>query len=206
MIEYLNGAFSPNCLKTAILLRELGLAVTQVDLTREQVRAPAFRERVPNAKLPVVVDDGVVIAESTAIALYLAGKHGKLMPRTAEGRARMYQALAFEAALQAPVIGGMGIFGELGRPERERDTARIERLMPEAARIAGVLGAVLGDREYFAGEPTIADIQLWPGASKAIAHGVYRDPPANLVAWERRVAAWPSVRAAREHYDGFARA
>ena len=176
----------------------------QIDHTLEDVRKPAFAARFPNAKVPAIVHDGIAIAESAAIALHLASTFGALMPNGALGHARTFEAIALEAALLAPVIGGMGIFGELRKPEAERDTAKIAKLMPEAQRIASVLGNVLGDAEYFGGTFGIADIQMWPGTSKAIHHGVFEDPPKNLVEWERRVADRPSVRDARRGYLGFA--
>jgi GST-like protein len=204
MLEFHNGAFSPNALKTKILLLELGCEYRQIDHTLDDVRKPAFAARFANAKVPTIVDDGVAIAESAAIALHLANRHGALLPSDAPGRARAFQAIAFEAALLAPVIGGMGIFGELRKPEGERDQARVDKLMPEAQRVAGVLGQVLGDDEYFGGAFGIADIQLWAGVTKAIQYGLFRDPPSNLVAWERRVAERPTVRDARRSYDGYA--
>jgi GST-like protein len=76
----------------------------------------------------------------------------------------------------------------------------METLAEEAQIVCRVLGEMLGDREYFAGEFSVADIQLYAGATKAIEHGVFRDPPQNLLAWNDRVGKRPSVIAARQEY------
>lgn len=203
MLTFFNSEHSPNCLKTKILLLELGLPYEQRDFDYDALRAGALGERFPNAKLPALTDGDIAIAESSAIALHLAMHHGKLVPADEAGRALTFQALGLEAALQAPVIGGFGIFGELGKPEPERDMARVGKLMPEAQRVAAVLGAVLGERDFFAGELSIADIQLWPGATKAIQYDVFSAPPANLVAWDQRMAQRASVREARQGYPQY---
>lgn len=48
-------------------------------------RISAFRQ------VPVIDDDGFVVAESAAIVLYLATKAGKLLPSDAQGRTRVVQ-------------------------------------------------------------------------------------------------------------------
>ena len=200
MLTFYNSERSPNCFKIKILLHEMGIDFEQEDLEFSALREPDYMGTFPTALVPAIEDDGVAISESGAIALYLSEKYGGPIPKTIEGRALMYQALNIESSLQAPVIGGMGIFGELGKPEAERDMARVGQLMPQAQRIAHVLGQLLGDRPYFAGEFSIADIQLYAGATKAIAHQIFQDPPQNLVAWNQRMQARPSVVKASAEY------
>ncbi len=89
---------------------------------------------------------------------------------------------------------------ELYRPAAERDERRIAVLRDRAQYVARVLGALLGDAPYFAGELSIADIQLYAATSKAIEAGVFTDPPANLVAWLARMNERRTVREARAQY------
>lgn len=203
MLTYYNCDSSPNCFKTKILLNELGIDYEQRDFQMSELSGPEFSAKFPNSKVPAIEDDGQVIAESGAIALYLTERHGGPVPKDSKARALMHQAMNFESALLAPVIGGTGIFGELGRPEGERDMARVEKLMPEAQRVAHVLGTVLGDRDYFAGDFSIADIQLYAGTTKAIQYQVFKNPPQNLVDWNARMGARPTVKDAAQHYDGY---
>src|SRR5262249_29248387 len=123
-----------------------------------------------------------------------------LMPSDPSRRALMFQALSLEASLLAPTVGGQGLFGELYKPEAERNLPRIAELRQKAQRVAHILGAVLGDLPYFAGELSIADIQLYAATSKPLEGGVFEDPPKNLVAWCARMTERPSVARAREQY------
>jgi glutathione S-transferase len=200
MLTYYDLDDSPNCLKIKILLLELGIPYEQRNLDRPYVRGHAYREKFPTGMAPAIDDGEVSIAESGAIALYLATKHGKLIPTEPERRALMYQALLLEAALVAPTTGGQGLFGELYKPEPQRNERRIAELRERVVWVARVLGQVLGTRDYFAGELSIADIQLYAAVAKGLEAGVLGDAPSNLVAWCERMTRRPAVQAAREQY------
>ena len=200
MLIYYDWNASPNCLKTKILLSELGIAYDQRSVDRDVLRGPAYRAKFPSGLAPALEDGDLRISESSAIALYLATKHGALIPENAAHRALMFQALSLESSLLAPTVGGQGLFGELMRPEAERNLPRIAELRDKAQRVAQILGGVLGDRSYFAGEFSIADIQLYAAVAKSLEGGVFTDPPANLVAWCARMTARPHVAAARPQY------
>jgi glutathione S-transferase len=200
MLTYYDWNASPNCLKIKIVLSELGIEYEQRSVDRAALQSAEFRAKFPPGQAPAIEDGDVRISESSAIAQYLADKHGALIPKDVKRRALMYQALALEAALLAPTVGGQGLFGELSRPEAERNLPRIAELRAKAQRVAQVLGAALGDRPYFADELSIADIQLYAATAKSLEAGVFDDPPPNLVAWCARMTERPSVAAAREQY------
>jgi GST-like protein len=191
---------SPNCLKTKILVLELGIPYEQRSVDRAVLEGAEYRRTFPSGLSPAIEDGDVAISESGAIALYLAERHGALTPREPAERARMFQAMLLEAALLSPTVGGQGYFGELYKPEPARSEARLAELREKAVRVARVLGAALGDRPYFAGELSIADIQLYPAVSKSLEAGIFGDPPKNLVAWCERMTARPAVQRAREQY------
>lgn len=191
---------SPNCLKTRILLEELGIEYERRQVDRPILRGDDYRARFPTGNAPAIEDGDVRICESGAIALYLAEKHGRLTPADPRRRALVLQALFLEAALVAPTLGGQGLFGELYKPESERNLARIAELRDKAQRVAHVLGAVLGGAAYFAEEFSIADIQLYSATSKSLEAGVFEHPPKNLVDWCARMTDRASVARAREAY------
>jgi glutathione S-transferase len=191
---------SPNCLKTKILLKELGLAYQQQNLTREELRGSDYRAKFPTGQAPAIRDGELELAESGAIALYLAQKHGRLIPENPARRALMFQALLIEASLLAPTVGGQGLFGELMKPAAEQHAPRIAELGEKAVRIGQILSQLLGDKPYFAEEFSIADIQLYAATSKTLAAGAFGAAPSNLVAWCARMTARPSVQAARQEY------
>ena len=197
---YYDWDASPNCLKTKILLNELGIAYEQHSVDKQTLCGPAFRAKFPAGQAPAIEDGEFRLSESGAIALYLAEKQGLLIPKDPLRRARMYQALSFESALLAPTMGGQGLFGELSKPEAERNQPRIAELRQKAQRVAQILGSVLGASPYFADEMSIADIQLYAATSKSIEAGAFEAPPSNLVAWCARMTERPSVAKAREEY------
>jgi glutathione S-transferase len=197
---------SPNCLKTKALLLELGIPYRQIDVDAETVRGAAFRAKFPTGMSPAMEDGELRISESGAIAQYLATAAGSLIPAAADRRARMYQAIAVEASLVAPTVGGQGLFGELMKPAAQQHAPRIAELRIRASQVAQVLGALLGDRPYFADELSIADFQLYAAVAKSLESGAFVDAPANLVAWCARMTARPSIVAAREQYLPYRRA
>lgn len=204
MLTYYDWNFSPNCLKTKILLNELGIPYTQKDVDRPVLQSAEYRGLFPTGMAPAIQDGELRLSESGAIALYLAEKHGgALIPKDPERRARMHQAVQLEAALLAPTVGGEGLFGELYKPTAEQSAPRIAALRQRAQEVARILGAVLGERAYFADELSLGDIQLYPAVAKSIEGGAFADPPRNLVAWRERMTARPSVAAARKQYTLF---
>jgi len=50
-----------------------------------------FEDLNPFKQIPVIDDDGYILAESGAILLYLAEKSGKLIPADLQGRAQVYR-------------------------------------------------------------------------------------------------------------------
>ena len=194
---------SPNCLKIKIILNELAIPYEQRSVDRSVLRGREYRELFPTGFAPAIEDGELRLSESSAIALYLAEKHGKLLPSDPQRRALVFQALSIESAILAPTVGGMGLFGELYKPEAERNTARISELRERSQRIAQTLGAVLGQRAYFAEEFSIADPHLYAATAKSLEGGVFQDPPSNLVAWHRRMTERPSVAKARLEYVHF---
>ena len=69
---------------TVWALEEIGLpyALKIVDITKGEQKGPELVALNPMGKLPTLVDDGVVVTEAAAIALYLADRYapGRLAP------------------------------------------------------------------------------------------------------------------------------
>src|SRR5204862_4574806 len=74
-------------------LEETGLPyrVHALDHSGGELDGEAYSRISPFRQVPVIDDDGFVVAESAAVVLYLAEKAGKLMPDDAEGRSRVVQ-------------------------------------------------------------------------------------------------------------------
>ena len=74
-------------------LEEVGLPyrVHALDHTGGELDGEAYSRISPFHQAPLIDDDGFVVAESAAIALYLARKAGKLIPADEPGRTRVMQ-------------------------------------------------------------------------------------------------------------------
>lgn len=81
--------------RSLIALEELGLAYSHVPLKpwASTVDREAILRLNPNARVPVLEDDGLIIWESMAINLYLADRYGSapLWPSESRERAIVYQ-------------------------------------------------------------------------------------------------------------------
>src|SRR5437660_9116407 len=67
---------SPRAFKVLLAAHQLGIdyELRLVDLTKGDQKAPSFLSLNPNARMPVLDDDGFILWESNAIVEYLASK------------------------------------------------------------------------------------------------------------------------------------
>ncbi|MEL6961017.1 MAG: glutathione S-transferase N-terminal domain-containing protein [Pseudomonadota bacterium] len=160
---------TPNGMKASIALEEMGLDYEPhlVTLSDADVKSPEFLSLNPNNKIPAIIDpngpDGAPIGlfESGAILIYLAEKTGKLIGSTAAEKAKIIQWLMFQMGGLGPMLGQMGFFVKFAGSEIEDPRPR-DRYVSEAKRLLAVLEKELADRDWIAGEFSIADIALAP--------------------------------------------
>jgi GSH-dependent disulfide-bond oxidoreductase len=82
---------SPNSIKAVIGLEEMNLEyeLVGINIRKGEQKAIEYLAINPNGKVPVLVDDlnaeGGALAESAAILVYLAERHGKLLPTGGHG-------------------------------------------------------------------------------------------------------------------------
>ncbi|WP_424990777.1 glutathione S-transferase N-terminal domain-containing protein [Fluviibacterium sp. S390] len=160
---------TPNGVKVSIALEELGIAYEahRVTLAPEDVKSPEFLSLNPNNKIPAILDpngpDGTPIAlfESGAILIYLAEKSGKLLGQTASQKYDVLKWLMFQMGGVGPMFGQLGYFHRYAGSEIEDPRPR-ERYVAEAKRLLNVLDTQLADRDWIAGDYSIADIAIAP--------------------------------------------
>lgn len=168
VIQYY-GYPTPNGVKVSIALEELGLPYEahRVTLAEEDVKSAEFTSLNPNGRIPAIIDpdgpDGAPIGlfESGAILLYLAEKTGQLGGTTARERARVNQWLMFQMGGVGPMFGQLGFFYAYGGKDMEDPTAR-NRYIAETRRLLGVMDGELANRDWIAGDYSIADIAIAP--------------------------------------------
>lgn len=154
---------TPNGWKAAMALEELELAYTVhvIDLAAGEQHAPDFLAMNPNGRIPVIVDrgaDGLTVFDSNAILFYLAEKTGRLLPTSGASRHDVMQWLMFQASGIGPMQGQAVTFERYFPEDVPAARARYHN---ETRRLYAVLDTRLTDREWLAGDFSIADISNW---------------------------------------------
>lgn len=191
---------TPNSIKPLIALEELGLdyQLHAVNVRQGEQRSPQFVERNPNAKVPVLtVNDGgdtMSLSESAAILVYLAERHGALLPAGGEARARVFEQLFFHASALSPAFGQAGYFQKLA-PEVLPHA--VQRFHSEAVRTLALLDGILAKQEYVAGATlSIADIAHFGWIWRRAFAGVDLDNSPNVARWFAAMLQRPAVQRA----------
>jgi GST-like protein len=189
---------TPNGWKASIMLEECALEykVRPVHIGKGDQFKPEFLAISPNNRIPAIVDDAAAggplqIFESGAILVYLAEKAGSFLPADLHRRYDVMQWLFWQMGGLGPMAGQLGHFRNYA--EVSIDYA-VERYGNEFNRLLGAMDRRLDDREYLAGEYSIADIASWPWVRSHERLGQSLDEFTNLKRWFDSIAARPAVR------------
>lgn len=178
MIKFYYNA-APNPAKVALFLEESGLPyeVVPVDTRKGEQHLAAYTAINPNAKVPSIVDDGVVVFDSNAILLYLAEKTGQFLPAAApESRAQLLSWLMFVASGIGP-YSGQSVHFKHHAPAPQVYAAN--RYDFEAWRHWRILDAHLAQHVYMLGDSyTVVDMAVW-GWARVVPYVLGAD------AWEK---------------------
>ncbi|SAL36172.1 glutathione S-transferase domain-containing protein [Caballeronia sordidicola] len=151
---------TPNSVKVPIALEELGIDYTlhAVNVRKGEQKSDGFLALNANGKVPVLTTDdrNFTLTESSAILVYLAEKHGKLLSQDPVRRARTFEQLFVHASGLSPAFGQAGYFLKFAPKVVPH---AIERFSGEANRQLKLLDATLAKQPFVAGdEYSIADI------------------------------------------------
>jgi glutathione S-transferase len=203
-------ALAPSPRRARILIAEKGLTVdtVQIDLTKGEQLAPEFRAINPCCTVPALkLDDGTVLNQNVAIALYLEETHPEppLLGTTPVERALVMnwnQRVEFEGLMavaevlrnRSKAMQGRALTG----PDAyEQIPALAERGMARLKRFFDTLDEALEGREFLAtGFYSFADITAF--VTVDFAKWVKAEPEerhANLRRWFAAAAARPSASA-----------
>jgi len=128
--------------------------------------------------------------DKVAILLYLAGKTGRFYPHDLRGRCDVAQWLFWQMGGLGPMAGQIGFFNVYAP---EKVPYAIERYARETRRLYGVLDKRLADREFVAGEYSIADVACYPWIVPYAGHRQNLEDFAHLKRWFTTVGARPAV-------------
>jgi GST-like protein len=189
---------TPNGWKITIMLEECGLPyeVKLVNIAKGDQFKPEFLAISPNNKMPAIVDpegpDGkpISVFESGAILMYLGRKTGRFYPQDERGRVEVEQWLMWQMGGFGPMLGQNHHFA-LYAPEKL--PYAIKRYQDETHRLYGVLNKRLADREFVAGDYSIADMAIVGWAKLWERQAIDLDEFPNARRWLDTLLARPAV-------------
>ena len=190
---------TPNAHKITIFLEETQLPyrIIPVNISKGEQFAPEFLKISPNNRIPAIVDhaptgggSALSMFESGAILLYLAEKTGKFIAGDVRGRAETLQWLFWQMAGLGPMAGQNGHFGHYAP---EKIPYAIERYVKETNRLYGVLDRRLAEREFVAGEYSIADMASYPWIVPYQNQGQNIDDFPHLKRWLETIRERPAT-------------
>jgi len=195
---------TPNGHKITIFLEETGLPyrIRPVNIGRGEQFDPDFLAISPNNRIPAIVDDDpgdggqpISVFESGAILVYLAAKTGKFLPRDTRAWVEVLQWLMWQMGGLGPMAGQNHHFVQYAP---ERIPYAMDRYVKETARLYGVLNKRLSDREFVAGDYSIADMACYPWIVPHKRQQQNLDDFPHLRRWFDTIRARPAVERAYE--------
>ena len=190
---------TPNGHKITIFLEETGLPyrIVPVNIGRGDQFQPDFLKIAPNNRMPAIVDpapqDGsgpMAVFESGAILMYLAEKAGRFLPAELRSRYDVLQWLFWQVAGLGPMAGQNHHFSNYAP---EKLPYAVDRYVKETSRLYAVLDARLADREYVAGQYSIADMASYPWIVPHQRQQQNLDEFPNLKRWFDTIRDRPAV-------------
>ena len=197
-----SGPLSLFSRKAEIALGEKGLAFEREMVPFTQAKGyspkhPAVLAANPKAQVPVLVDGDLTVFDSTVIAEYLEDAYPQppLFPREARARARCRLLELYGDEVLLPQLRRMMFRTEPPHPDAAAQALREEegrQADAELRRLYGKLQDELGDREYFCGTFSVADISLFMAVLWSLRlKGPRLEGHPRLASWHARVRARP---------------
>ncbi|MFJ9993539.1 glutathione S-transferase family protein [Pseudomonas putida] len=171
-------------------LLKLQPEVVFVDLVKGEHKKPEFLGLNVFGQVPVIDDNGTVIADSNAILVYLAKQYGNgsWLPQDAAGEARVQRWLSIAAGPLAFGPAAARLITVFGAG------FNADEVIQRAHNLLKVMDAELGKTKYLTGnEPSIADVANYSYIAHAPEGNVSLEAYPNVRAWLARI----------ENLDGF---
>lgn len=169
-------------------LLQLPTELVFVDLAKGAHKQPEYLAINAFGQVPALDDQGVILADSNAILVYLAQKYGngRWLPADPVGAAKVQRWLSVAAGQIAFGPARARLITVFGAPYNA------EEAITRAHDLLKVMDHELADMPWLAGnEPTIADVSAYSYIAHAPEGNVSLEDYANVRAWLARVEALP---------------
>ena len=193
---------TPNGWKISIMLEEceMDYNVIPVNLGKGDQFTPEFLKISPNNRMPVIVDheniiDGepMSIFESGAILMYLGEKSGKFFPQKSPEKETELEWLFWQVGGLGPMAGQVSHFVNYAPNFPGDHSYSEERYKNEYDRLLGVMDRILKEREFLAGDYSIADIATFPWIARHEWHDIGLSNYKNLTKWYNKISQREAV-------------
>ncbi len=168
-------------------LLDLNYELVDVDLGSGEHKLAPFLEKNAFGQVPVIDDNGTVVADANAILVYLATKYDterKWLPTNPEKAANVQRFLSVAAGQIAFGPAAARLVTVFGAGLNHEDAKT------RANSLLTVLDGILGKQDYLTGEATIADVAGYSYIAHAPEGEVSLDPYPNVRAWLQRIESW----------------
>jgi glutathione S-transferase len=169
-------------------LLQLPTELVFVDLAKGEHKQPEYLAINPMGQVPAIDDQGVVLADSNAILVYLAQKYGNgcWLPTDPVGAAKVQRWLSIAAGPIAFGVARARLITVFGAPYNA------EEVIANSHALLKIIDQELSATPYLVGtEPTIADVSAYSYIAHAPEGNVSLDEYANIRAWLARIEALP---------------
>ncbi|WP_022686301.1 glutathione S-transferase family protein [Sphingomonas phyllosphaerae] len=183
---------SHNVKKVVWLAEELGLTYRRHDVGGAFGMDDAYLAKNPNALIPTIEDDGLVLWESNAILRYLAARYGDdtMWPADPARRALADRWMDWQFSYADAQRGAF--FNLVRRAAGQRDDEAVAQSIVACGRLMSVLDRQLGEAPWLSGAAFgVADVPMGVYAHTFFALGLDRVPLPHLADWYARLQARP---------------
>ncbi|GHC35961.1 thiol:disulfide oxidoreductase [Alcaligenes pakistanensis] len=193
---------TPNGHKVTMFLEESGLPYTihPINIGQGDQFKPEFLRIAPNNRIPAIVDqapqDGgepIALFESGAILQYLAEKTGQFLSSDLRVRTETFQWLYWQMGGLGPMAGQNHHFNVYAPVKIDY---AIDRYVRETGRLYGVLNKHLEQRDFIAGDYSIADMASYPWIVSHERQNQNLDDFPHLKRWFQRIGERPATQRA----------
>jgi len=158
------------------------------------MKEPAHLARHPFGQIPTYEEDDLTLFESGAIVLHIAERHGGLLPKDANARARAITWMfAAVNSVEPPILDL--VTAKLIEGDRPWAKERMPLVMERIHKPLQQLSARLGDADWLDGTFSAGDLMMVSVLLRLKPSGIINDVP-NLAAYVARGEARPAYRRA----------
>lgn len=177
------GPAQSRAMRVLWLAHELELDFDHLPGFADGGASAALLKANPMGQVPAIEDDGFALAESMAINIYLAKKHGKLAPRSlAEEAQTLRWCFWVMAAVEKPMLEAL--LAARGLMGRERDEEAARAAIDSLRKPFDVLNGALAGRDYLLGDDfTVVDLNVASVFAWGRMAGVDFAAQPNVAAW-----------------------